>query len=109
MGVGFAERLRELKERDGLTIEGMAEKIGCGTSTVRAWLYRDQEPTMRMLIRISNAFKVKLDWLTGVEEPEEIRLDCPACGGEKTVVGYRSPYNGHFHGVCEECGARIFE
>ena len=32
---------------------------------------------------------------------------CPACGG--TMEGVRSKYNGHFHGTCRDCGARIIE
>lgn len=40
--------------------------------------------------------------------PEE-RLDCIMCGGKGTLVGRRARSNGHFHGVCEKCGARVLE
>ena len=43
------------------------------------------------------------------EPPEEVRMDCPYCGGEKTLVGYRARSNGHFHGVCEACGVHTIE
>lgn len=40
--------------------------------------------------------------------PEE-RHDCLMCGGKGTVIGSRARSNGHFHGRCEKCGARIME
>ncbi len=43
------------------------------------------------------------------EPPEEIRLDCLACGGKGTLVGHRTRSNGHFYGICEACGCRVIE
>lgn len=40
--------------------------------------------------------------------PEE-RRDCLMCGGKATVIGRRARGNGHFHGECERCGARVME
>lgn len=40
--------------------------------------------------------------------PETVRKTCPVCGGE-TMIGTHSRYNGHFHGKCEKCGARMLE
>lgn len=39
--------------------------------------------------------------------PEET-LTCPICGQE-TMVGRRAKSNGHFHGACTNCGARMIE
>lgn len=41
--------------------------------------------------------------------PETVKLNCPMCGGEKTLVGARSRINGHFHGKCEKCGCELME
>lgn len=41
--------------------------------------------------------------------PEMVRLDCPICGGEGTLVGTRAYCNNHFHGVCENCGCAIMQ
>lgn len=43
------------------------------------------------------------------KQPEEIRMDCFACGGVNTLVGHRAKCNGHFHGHCEKCGVNIIE
>lgn len=44
------------------------------------------------------------------EKPPEIeRMDCFMCGGKNTMELTRSIYNGHRHGRCTACGARIME
>lgn len=40
---------------------------------------------------------------------EEVRGNCPVCGGKNTMVGVRARSNGHFHGCCEKCGCRLIE
>lgn len=40
---------------------------------------------------------------------EEIRIDCPICEGKDTMVGTNAKSNGHFHGKCTKCGARVIE
>jgi len=44
-----------------------------------------------------------------IEKLSGERMDCIMCGGKGTLVGNRSKFNGHFHGECEACGARIME
>lgn len=39
------------------------------------------------------------------QPPEEEVVDCLMCGGKKTMKGYRTKINNHFHGKCEKCGA----
>ncbi len=41
--------------------------------------------------------------------PEKVVMNCPMCGGEKTLIGARAKCNGHFHGKCEKCGCEIME
>lgn len=41
--------------------------------------------------------------------PEEVRMDCPSCGGKSTMVGARARSNGHFHGRCTACGCVVME
>lgn len=41
--------------------------------------------------------------------PVAIEMDCPVCGAKNAMVGVRAKNNGHFHGKCENCGARIIE
>ena len=43
------------------------------------------------------------------EPPDELREDCPACGGRGTLIGYRNRANGHFSGVCVACGSHVLE
>lgn len=48
-------------------------------------------------------------WIEWNKPPQEVREDCIVCGGKNTMVGVRAKSNGHFHGRCEKCGARIIE
>lgn len=41
--------------------------------------------------------------------PEEEAMDCFVCGGKGTMKGHRAKINGHFHGMCEKCGAVCME
>lgn len=41
--------------------------------------------------------------------PEVVKMPCPHCGGENTLIGTRSKVNGHFHGRCEKCGCILME
>ena len=41
--------------------------------------------------------------------PEEVRMDCPSCGGKSMMVGARARSNGHFHGQCTVCGCVVME
>ena len=41
--------------------------------------------------------------------PELVTMDCFLCGGKNTLQGTRARSNGHFHGQCIKCGAKIIE
>jgi hypothetical protein len=42
-------------------------------------------------------------------KPEVEHMYCVFCGGHGTMVGSRTRTNGHFHGRCTQCGARVME
>ena len=39
-------------------------------------------------------------------ENQNVTLDCPKCG-QHAMTGCRTKSNGHFHGVCAGCGAKV--
>lgn len=41
--------------------------------------------------------------------PKIVRMSCPMCGGKNTMVGKRAQCNGHFRGICENCGCEMME
>jgi len=53
---------------------------------------------------------VKDDLAKKRERPSEIvRMDCIECGSKGAMRGTRARSNGHFHGKCENCGAKMHE
>lgn len=40
------------------------------------------------------------------ERNQNETIDCPECG-QRAMTGRRAKNNGHFHGVCAKCGAKV--
>ena len=61
----FGERLRELRCMKGMTQKDFAKELNVSGNTIHCWETDKQEPSMYMLIVISNFFDVSLDYLFG--------------------------------------------
>lgn len=61
----FGERLRDLRVGKGMTQKEFAAVLNVSGNTVHCWETDKQEPSMYMLIIISNFFDVSLDYLFG--------------------------------------------
>ena len=61
----FGERLRELRLGKGMTQKEFAAVLNVSGNTIHSWETDKQEPSMFMLIVISNFFDVSLDYLFG--------------------------------------------
>lgn len=69
----LSSRLRYLKDRDGLTQQGLADRLGVAQSTVAGWLHGRREPeTLQQFERLAEAVECHPAWLLyGMEESEE--------------------------------------
>lgn len=68
----FASRLAQLKGRDGLTQQQLAERVGVAQSTIAGWLHGRREPSFDQVDRLSLALGVEPAWLLfGVDESDE--------------------------------------
>ena len=61
----FGERLRELRTAKGITQKQFAKLLNVSGNTVHCWETDKQEPSMSMLLYISEYFEVSLDYLFG--------------------------------------------
>lgn len=61
----FGERLRDLRIAKGMTQKEFAALLNVSGNTIHFWETDKQEPSMNMLIIISNFFDVSLDYLFG--------------------------------------------
>lgn len=64
----FGERLKELLEEKGLSINQFAEKIGVSASAVSAWTRGVKQPTADNIILIARFFGVTTDYILGVSD-----------------------------------------
>lgn len=67
----IADRMKELREENGLTGLEMAKKLGVNKSTVTRYETGEITPSIDMLIKIRETFGVTIDWLTGVDTEGE--------------------------------------
>ncbi|HHT67142.1 MAG TPA: helix-turn-helix transcriptional regulator [Erysipelotrichaceae bacterium] len=56
-------RLRELRNRDGLTQNEVANKIGVSGQTILNWENEIYEPKINQLIQLADLFNVSIDYL----------------------------------------------
>lgn len=61
----FGLRLKTLRELQGLTQSDLAIRLNTARSTITAYENETNEPSIDMLIKISNIFGVSLDYLVG--------------------------------------------
>lgn len=65
----FAERLRDLMQKRGVTQTQLAEQIGVGQSAIAMMLQRQCRPQRRTVARIAEALKVRPEELWNTENP----------------------------------------
>ncbi|MDO5532532.1 helix-turn-helix domain-containing protein [Sutterella sp.] len=59
----FEERLRKLMVRDGLSVPGLARRIGVSDACVRNWLKARTRPSGKSLRLLAEVFNAAEDWL----------------------------------------------
>lgn len=66
----MANRIRELRKQNNLTMKQLGEELGLGESTISQYENGKREPDIKTLLRISEFFHVSVDYLLGhVSEP----------------------------------------
>ncbi len=58
---GFGRRLYVLRTAKGLTAKELADKAGCGFSTIEKMELEAQEPAWPLVLRLSRALDVRLE------------------------------------------------
>lgn len=68
----FARRLKELRERNGLSQKEFGQKIGVNTASVSNYEVDRNTPKLETLAIIGRTFNCSIDWLLGLEEKDKI-------------------------------------
>lgn len=64
----FAERLKELRKEQGLTLKDISGAIGVSINTISRWERLERLPNIVNIIDLAKFFKVSTDYLCGLED-----------------------------------------
>jgi len=85
----IGHRLKELREKKGLSQAELAKLLGCAQTTVAEWERRkDRAPGKHFRERVAQELEVSLDYLLGLEKKQIPRIPCY---GEVSSDGFRWP------------------
>lgn len=70
----ICERIRETRERNGLTQAALAKKLGVTRSAVNSWEIGISAPSVQYLIELSKLFKVSTDYLLELTPSETVDI-----------------------------------
>ena len=76
MQLNLGKRIRELRKRDGVTQETLAEALGVTSQAVSRWEANGSYPDMEMVPAIANYFGVSIDELFGYDNNRETKINC---------------------------------
>lgn len=69
------ERIRDIRDKNGLTQEELARKMSITRSSVNAWEMGISMPSPENLVRLSDIFNVSTDYILGVDNRETVSID----------------------------------
>lgn len=69
------DRLRELRDMNNLSKVEMAQKLSINKSSITRYESGEIKPTLDIMIKISHAFNVSLDWLAGFDTEKELEYE----------------------------------
>ncbi len=68
----FGKRIKELRQRAGLTQQQLAERILVSKAAISNYELYERNPSPEILIRLARVFHVSTDYLLGVEEKIQV-------------------------------------
>lgn len=63
----IADKIRSLREQNGLTQTELSKQLGITRSGVNAWEMGISVPSTQYIVELANLFKVSTDYLLGVD------------------------------------------
>lgn len=68
-----AERIKYLREQNGMTQAGLARQLSITRSSVNAWEMGISVPSTQYILELANLFKVSTDYLLGVKDAVSVK------------------------------------
>lgn len=87
----IGERIRNTREKNGLTQAALSKKLGISRSAVNAWELGVSVPSVQYLVELSRLFNVPTDYLLGLDEKEVVDIS-GLDDSEKKVIYFLIDY-----------------
>ena len=71
----FSTRVKELREKSGLSMDQLAKHLGVTKSRVNMWENNGTVPRMNVLVELANFFNVTTDYLLGNDDACNLSLN----------------------------------
>lgn len=71
----FSKRVKELRDKEGLSMEQLAGKLGVTKSRINMWENNGTIPRMDVLIKLAKYFDVSTDYLLGKENTSNVNFE----------------------------------
>lgn len=69
-----ADRIKELREQNGITQSELAKQLGITRSSVNAWEMGISVPSTQYIVELANIFNISTDYLLGVNRTATINV-----------------------------------
>lgn len=70
----IAERIKNLREKKGITQSELAKLLGITRSSVNAWEMGISVPSTQYLVELANTFHISTDYILGIDETSTINV-----------------------------------
>lgn len=81
------ERIRQLREQNGLTQSDLARKVGLTRSSINGWEMGLSTPSTANVVELAKIFHTTTDFLLGLTEQEAIVLSGLSASEKKVLYG----------------------
>ena len=71
----FSTRVKELREKSGLSMDQLAKQLGVTKSRVNMWENNGTVPRMNVLVELAKFFNVTTDYLLGNDDASNLSLN----------------------------------
>ena len=83
--VDFGERLKKLRQQEGMSQQQLADRIGVTKSVISYYELRERHPSPDVLVKLSAIFHVSADFLLGLERGGE-HVDLSGLDEEDVII-----------------------
>lgn len=102
----IGERIRQTREKNGLTQAALAKKLGISRSAVNAWELGVSVPSAQYLVELSKLFNVSTDYLLGLDNKEVVDIS-GLDDSEKKVIYYLIDYFNNIGKIVREINRQM--